>query len=95
MSPFFRSYRAAERAALAPLLEIACTLDPGSIPAFLDDLRVDAPTVAARLAELLSQTPHPSPERHSATWGGLPNRSAAATLGEPSAPRSTVPSLAA
>lgn len=57
-----RSYRDAERDALAPLLEAALLLHPDALPAFLDDLRRDAPTVATRLADLLARTSHPTPD---------------------------------
>ena len=58
---FFRLFRAAEDAAFAPLVEAALALDPAEIPAYLDDLRRDAPTVAMRLGDLLARTPLPEP----------------------------------
>jgi hypothetical protein len=57
----FRSYRDAERDALSPLLEAALALHPDHVPAFVEDLRRDAPTVAARLADLLARVAHPAP----------------------------------
>jgi hypothetical protein len=62
MFSFFRSYRDAERAALAPLLDAALALEPDALPAFLADIRRDAPTVAARLEDLLARTPAPTPD---------------------------------
>ncbi len=62
MFSFFRSYRDAERAALAPLVDAALALDPADVPGFLDDLRRDAPTVTARLEDLLGRIPAPTPE---------------------------------
>ena len=58
---FFASFRHAEQAAFAPLVDAALALDPADIPAFLDDLRRDAPTVAARLADVLARTALPEP----------------------------------
>lgn len=61
MFSFFRSYRDAERAALAPLVAAALALDPADVPGFLEDMRRDAPTVTARLEDLLGRTPAPTP----------------------------------
>jgi len=58
---FLASLRHAEQAAFAPLVDAALALDPADIPAFLDDLRRDAPTVAARLADVLARTALPEP----------------------------------
>ncbi len=54
MFSLFQSFRQAEEAALAPLLELARSRQGAARAAFLNDLRVDAPTVAARLESLLA-----------------------------------------
>jgi hypothetical protein len=61
MFSLFNAYRDAERAALAPLVDAALALDPADVPRFLDDMRRDAPTVTARLEDLLGRTPVPTP----------------------------------
>jgi hypothetical protein len=51
----FRSHRSAERAALAPLLEMARARHGADRRLWLDDLRREAPVMVARLEALLAE----------------------------------------
>lgn len=52
----FRSNRSRERAALAPLVALARAQRSHERRAWLDDLRTDAPTVAARIETMLAES---------------------------------------
>jgi hypothetical protein len=55
----FRSFRTHERDALAPLIELARHKFGADRTLWLNELRADAPTVAARLEALLAEEAQP------------------------------------